>query len=424
MAGRHPASPDSFTSKARGLSPLFFPLKRWRLAIAAMVVLIIVGVMIWRLCPIDPFDGSAIVNPPFPSLSYGIQAFLWWDGNDAGLHLDWVQLLGFRYVKQTFAWEDIEPHPGEWHFERADAILAQADQRQIKMVVRLSDTPVWAYPSLKGKTGFLDAPADNVADWGNFCGTVASRYKGRVAAYQIWNEPNLSREWGGRPPDATAFVAFMKVCAEAIHAADPQAIRISPGLAPNGQLDNTAQVDDFYLQSMYNARFQDYVELVGAHAPGLSAPEYGPDDAERDGKGRWTSFRRVEDLRKVMVANGDAARQMAILEVGWTTDPRKDKGYQWFAVDEATQAEYLVRAFTYAKDHWRPWVGLMSVIYIAKPTWTTDDEEYWWAITRPNNTTRPAFAALAQMPKYCGDFIMPARTAEESAVAPQDNPCH
>ena len=36
---------------------------------------------------------------------------------------------------------------------------------------------------------------------GDFVYAVADRYKGRIRAYEVWNEPNLAREWGGRLPD-------------------------------------------------------------------------------------------------------------------------------------------------------------------------------------------------------------------------------
>ncbi len=113
-----------------------------------------------------------------------------------------------------------------------------------------------------------------------------------------------------------------------------------------------------------------------------------------------------------MVANGDAARQVAILETGWTLD-RVNPAYSWFAVpDEQTQAEMLVAAYEYAAFHWRPWVGLMSAIYIAKPDWTQADEEWWWAITTPSGYTRPAYIDLANMAKYCGDRTIPARAPD------------
>jgi hypothetical protein len=115
-------------------------------------------------------------------------------------------------------------------------------------------------------------------------------------------------------------------------------------------------------------------------------------------------------MRRIMVANGDAARQMAILETGWTMDPREDSNMAWFAVpDEAAQAQSLVAAYRYAAEHWRPWVGLMSMIYIANPAWTEANEEYWWSITTPDGYTRQAYADLANMAKYCGDEFRPAR---------------
>lgn len=374
----------------------------------------------------DPFEGAAVVDPPFTSLTYGIQAFLWWDSWEVGVHLDWVKLMMFTHVKQVFPWQDMEPRPGEWTFEQPDALLEEIERRGLRLVARLGDVPDWAHPQRPRETygDFLDTPPDPeyMEAWANFCATVAQRYKGRIAAYQIWNEPNLAREWGNRPPDAAGYVELLRRCSEAIRAADPDAVLISAGLAPNGQYNDDAHRDDIYLNDMYLAGFQEYIDVVGVHAPGFAAPDYGPDDAVRDGKGRWASFRRIEDLRKIMIQNGDAARQVAILELGWTTDPIHES-YSWYAVDEQTQAQYLRGAYEYAAEHWRPWVGLMSAIYIAKPVWTEDHEEYWWAITRPDSTTRPAFGALTSMPKYCGDIVVPERSPEESAVAPDINPC-
>jgi hypothetical protein len=363
--------------------------------------------------PEDPFQANAVVDPPFTSLTYGIQAFLWWDYTQAARHLDWIRTMAFSHVKQTFAWEDLEPRRGEWHFQRADEIVDEVERRGLELVVRLGEVPDWAHPSAQGRkdVDFLDSPPDNLDDWANYCGTVAARYRGRIDAYQIWNEPNLSREWGNRPPNAAEYVELLAACSRAIRAADPDAILISAGLAPTGQYDERAHRDDMFLQAMYDAGFQQYIDVVGVHAPGFSPPEYGPDDAERDGRGRWATFRRVEDLRKIMIANGDAARQMAILEVGWTTDPIHPE-YAWFAVDEETQARYMVQAYEYAARHWRPWVGLMSAIYIANPAWTPDDEEYWWGITTSEGFVRQAYIDLANMAKYCGDRVIPARAPD------------
>jgi hypothetical protein len=373
----------------------------------------------------DAFMGFAVVNPPFTSLTYSIQAFLWWDQGFAGRDMDWVRLMVFSHIKQTFAWEDVEPKPDEYDFSRADALVDEVERRGLKLVARLTDAPDWAYPSLaQAEQTFVDAPPDNLADWGEYCGVLASRYRGRIAAYQLWNEPNLGREWGNRTPNAAAFVELLRVCSEAIRAADPDAILISAGLAPTGTYDEMTIPDDVYFQQMYDAGFNQYIDVVGMHAPGFSPPHVSPDEAEANGGQRFFTFRRVEDLRKIMIANGDAARQVALLEVGYTTD-QVNPDYAWFAVDEETQARYLAEAYEYAATHWRPWVGLMSAIYISKPTWTEADEEYWWSITTPSGYTRPAYIALANMAKYCGSRVIPARapdSPEALGLVPVD-PC-
>ena len=356
----------------------------------------------------DPFMADAITAPPFESLTYGIQAFLWWDPTATGLRLDSIRTMVFSHVKQTFAWEDIEPLEGEWHFQESDRILDEIERRGMRLVARLTDTPGWALPSEADATTFIDAPPADLANYANFCGAVASRYRGRIAAYQIWNEPNLSREWGNQTPNAAGYVGLLKACSEAIRAADPAAILISAGLSPTGTYDERAHPDDIYLQAMYDAGFAQYVDVVGVHAPGFSPPERSPDRAVEMGSQRFFTFRRVEDLRKIMVANGDAARQMAILETGWTRDD-VNPDYAWFAVSEKVQARHLVAAYQYAADHWRPWVGLMSSIYVADPDWGPKNEEYYWSVLTPEGYQTPAYPALANMPKYCGNLTMPAR---------------
>lgn len=391
--------------------------------IIIMVVLLLAVVAVYAVPRLtDPFQAYAVTNLSFPSLTYGVQAFLWWDENVAAVHLSWIRMINFSHVKQVFAWNDMEPLEGVWTFVAADRIVADAERYGLQLVVRLSDAPAWAHPSVVGTAGadYVDAPPDAayIGAWANYCSTVATRYQGRIDAYQVWNEPNLTREWGNRPPNAIEFTELLRVCSEAIRAADPAAILISPGLSPTGNEDTSAMRDDYFLQSLYDAGFQRYVDVIGVHAPGYRAPEYGPEDAERDGNGRWSTFRRVEDLRRIMVQNGDAARQMAILEVGWTTDQREGSIYAWFGVTPEQQADYLVRAYQYAAEHWRPWVGLMSTIYVADPRWTPDDEKFWWGITEANiswaeaGVPRPAYVALGNMPKFCGDSSIPPRPTD------------
>ncbi|MFQ5422023.1 MAG: hypothetical protein ACE5EY_16875, partial [Anaerolineae bacterium] len=352
--------------------------------------------------------GAEAVEPLFASPSYGVQAFLWWQPDiDQWAHgrppqpMTAVQEMGFGWVKQEFAWRDIEGiEKGAQDWWRPDQIVLAAEMAGLNLVARLDRQPEWAQPP--GTPLQDNRPPQNLADYGDFCFAIADRYRGRIRAYQVWNEPNLSREWGGQPPDPAAYTELLRVCYEGIKRGDPAAIVISAGLAPTGNDDAGAMSDIKFLQGMYAAGASAYFDVLGVHAPGYNAPpEVSPDEAavtELYGNGRWFAFRHVEDMRAIMVANGDGRKQVAVLEMGWTLDEVNEE-YAWFAVDEATQADYLVRAYQYAAEHWQPWISLMTTIYIADPNWTAAQEQWWWAIVLPDGTRRQAFFALQAMEK-------------------------
>ena len=58
-------------------------------------------------------------------------------------------------------------------------------------------------------------------------------------------------------------------------------------------------------------------------------------------------FRRVEQLREVMVRNGDADKKVWLLEFGWTSDT-VHPNYSWFAVSEDKKADNILKALDYA----------------------------------------------------------------------------
>jgi hypothetical protein len=338
------------------------------------------------------------------SPEYAVQAFLWWKPEIARRDLGLIQEMGFTWIKQSFPWRDIEwAAKGHFNWTMADEVVRRANNRGLKLLARIDRQPFWTQAD--DSTLLENAPPANLADFGDYCYTLADRYRGKIAAYQIWNEPNLAREWGNQPPDPAVYVELLRTCYIAIKHADPNALVISAGMAPTGTWTEEVMPDDMFIERMYEAGAAPYFDILGVHAPGYkAAPEISPDEVAASpelGGQRFFSFRHVEDLRAIMLRHGDADKQIAILEMGWTTDPLHPE-YAWYAVDEATQADYLVRAFEYAKKHWRPWISLMTVIGFSEPFWTENDEQYWWTIVYPDwpeTRVRPAYEALKAMPK-------------------------
>ena len=332
-----------------------------------------------------------------------MHVFVWWS-DDAIVERD-VRLVseaGFGWIKQNVGWRDVEKYEGlepkDWDWALADRAVDTAERYGLGVLFRLDHQPLWA-------GGWNNGPPYDLDDFGRFCAVTATHFRGRVRAYQVWNEPNLAREWAGRRPDPAEYVELLKTCYVAIKAADPEAIVISAGLAPTGTDNEAAMPDDKFLRGMYTAGALPYFDMLGLHAPGYKAPpELSPDEAESNpeyGGHRAFAFRHIEDLRTIMVEHGDADKQVAIVEFGWTSDPRPASDYHWHAVTEEAKADYLVRAFRYARENWSPWVGLMVVVYVADPMWTPDHEQYWWAITEPSweLQLRPAYGALREMQK-------------------------
>jgi len=362
----------------------------------------------------SPAVGNSSVSAVMTSPDYGMQAFLFWREEVADRDLQLVKGAGFRWVKQEFAWREIEgASPGAFHWANSDRMMDQVDSYGLNIIARVGVQPEWAggdYPEI--------GPPDDYQDFANFLTALATRYKGRIDAYQVWNEPNLAREWGGRPPDPAEYTRMLKAAYQAIKAVDPNAYVISAGLAPTTRWDKVAVPDTVFIQGMYDAGAGPYFDLLGVHGAGYKAPpetdpavvagdsvlnNHDPNPPELR---RIYCFRHVEDVRSVMVANGDADKRVVLLEFGWTTDHRPDSPYRWHAVSDQEQAEYLVRAYQYAEENWQPWIAVMSLIYMPDSQWGIDDEQTYWSVIYPGYPDlrlRPAYVHLRDVLKKIED---------------------
>jgi hypothetical protein len=339
-----------------------------------------------------------------PSTDPAVHVFLWGNPSTTARDLQLAHDGGFTWVKQRFEWRNIEGKAkGSFEWNEPDRIVDAISQAGLKVVARVDNQPKWAAAGVEWPgTG----PADNPGDWTDYLTALASRYKGRIQAYEIWNEPNLDREWGDKKPDPAAYAAMLRSSYQAIKAADPQALVISAGMSPTTDTSERAMPDLDFIRGMYAAGARDGFDVLGVHAAGYKAdpcadpgqvaadPSLTNNDPSPVEAKRVYAFRHVEDVRDLMVQLGDSSKQMAVLEMGWTTDQRPGSPYAWFAVSRDQQAQNLVGAFNCARERWQPWMGLMSVIYIPDPNWTQQLEQYWWSITNPDGSPRPAYTAL------------------------------
>ena len=112
---------------------------------------------------------------------------------------------GVDTIVELFSWRQIEPTEGQFHWQHPDEVVQGAEYYGLDVVARIDQHPHWASEAPLD----LNAPPDQMADYSRFVSDVARRFRGRIKGYVIWNEPNLSLEWGGRAPDPAGYTAML-----------------------------------------------------------------------------------------------------------------------------------------------------------------------------------------------------------------------
>ncbi|HEX2914282.1 MAG TPA: cellulase family glycosylhydrolase [Chloroflexia bacterium] len=350
-----------------------------------------------------PATNPTPTNNPLqgPHIGYGMNVWLF--GTDKQRVLDMVKGAGFNWVRQQVGWDTLEPAPGQFNWDELDQIVDAVNRNNIHIIMSIVRSPSWA-----GINGTNGLPA-NPATFGDLMRQMAARYKGRVDSYEMWNEQNLARETAGRVQVAP-YVETLKAGYTGVKASDPSAIVLFGGLSPTGIVDPSYAIDDVkFLEMCYqynNGEIRNYFDVLGAHPGGAanSPDEFYPIDRPADPNRPWSThpsfyFRRVENIRDVMVKYGDANKQIWLTEFGWTTK-NQAPGYEYGAlVSDQQQADYLVRAYQRAKTNY-PWMGVMAMWNLNFATVVGPaDEKAPWGIINSDWSTRPAYEALKAMPK-------------------------
>lgn len=263
-----------------------------------------------------------------------------WDpGVDQRRELDAAAASGARWVRMSVSWNALES-TGPRAYERAGTVESQvlarydwavreARARGLTVLMFVDATPAWA----NGTGAYApDLPpvATRYADMAAFAGRMATRYRGQVAAWQIWNEPNLPSFW--RTPSARAYGRLVRAVAPAIRRADPAAVIVSGGLSPDGT--------DVYafVRGMYAEGIAPYVDALGLHA----YPEATPETCVL----RFDGLPRQKDLCAVpriveTARRSDPGVPAWITEIAWSTYDHP--GWGNYATEDQ-QAAYVPRA--------------------------------------------------------------------------------
>ena len=230
--------------------------------------------------------------------------------------------LGCKAVRIGSGWRWSELEKGKFPFDiTSDPGINDALKHHMEILFLLqSDVPDWAAWKAEGKPLLASLPDPAKMDlWREWCRRVAEHYKGKIAAYEIQNEPDLTCSWQPGLPQAEGVDYYSKLLQagyEGIKAGDPTGkvagIDVSGGDF-DGKLPFTAATLD---------KAGQYLDLYTAH-PYSGVRYFGPDQHPI-----WplqnTMNERCEAALDLLERHGKS-RHMWIGELGWgllnTSDP-------------------------------------------------------------------------------------------------------
>jgi hypothetical protein len=347
-----------------------------RLLAAAATIGMAAGIL--AVAPIGPTPAGAATMPVMGVQFHG----MWSSYTDAqrAQVLDMMAAAGVQWVRIDMAWLGFEKTGkgvmDPWYVNRADSVVNMARARNIKVLATILDTPSWA------NGGQADnVPPTNPQDYGDFMGWFADHFKGRVSAYELWNEPNLSGFWSTTDP--AAYAAIVKAAYPVLKAHDPA------GLVVAGV---TSQNDTSWLTRWYDAGVQGSFDVLATHpyqGPASDAPEI-PDT------GQWYRMDHIKAVHTLMVQRGDGNKPIWGTEYGWSTHDNAGITEPWLqGVSEAVQADYLQRSVNwFAANH--PYVtNLFWYNDRDRTNGTIQDQHY--GLLHTDLSPKPAYNTLKTM---------------------------
>lgn len=145
--------------------------------------------------------------------------------------------------------QQVEQSRGQYWWNGLDAAIGNGNMARANSMIVLGSTPTWAASDKKAGTypnkGAASMPK-NIADWKSWVTAVATRYKGSVGAYQIWNEANLTNYWAGTPKQMATLTK--------------EAYRIIKSIDPSAKV--IAASSTVRLTARYNAFFPKYLTAL------------------------------------------------------------------------------------------------------------------------------------------------------------------
>lgn len=257
-----------------------------------------------------------------------------------------VTLTSVRLWDSGVRWDQIEKAPDRYDWTALDAAVTNAETAGATDIMYvLGSTPRWAsrspdLPGLYGP-GSTALPTDP-EDYLDFLREVATRYKGRITSYQIWNEANTRSFYEG---DWNRLAQLTRRAYDTVKITDPSALVVA---ASSTVIPDPAFYDEsfFFRYARALHRAGDPVDAMAVHLYPVDTTK-GPDA-------------RAESIR----AAQRVLNKLGIDRPLWDTEVNygdRRAGLPQVVPDSETAVTYVARTFLdsatlgIARTYWYGW---------------------------------------------------------------------
>lgn len=180
-----------------------------------------------RLGVIKPKRSTKVDSSPF-GFNYGSNAFNAPEAME--LILDRAAETGFKWMRLSVSWSQVETEGGVYDFSQADPLIVATLAHGFAPYLLISG----------GNALYTEVPSGRPTDseaalaaWQDFIRAAVRHYSAMgVKHWEIWNEPNWGVSWHGHhfgnPPE---YARLVIAAAEAIRGTDPEAVILAGSLA-------------------------------------------------------------------------------------------------------------------------------------------------------------------------------------------------
>jgi Cellulase (glycosyl hydrolase family 5) len=157
-----------------------------------------------------------------------------------------------RVLRIAFPWDRIEEEPGKYDWSFWDEFVRMAtDDYGIRLIPYVCYTPRWNSPG--NENNYWRQPPKDISRFADFMKVIATRYKGRIHSWELWNEPDNAEYWEGTTQQ---FAELAKAGSKAVREVDPSAKIVLGGISWNVE----------FLRDLFvTHKISPFIDVVNTH---------------------------------------------------------------------------------------------------------------------------------------------------------------